>query len=135
MGNGSNALFRPPVVIAVLQKLLGEKTLAENRLNQLLAQVESMPVMGSNDGRGFTEFTIHAFLGQSDRAFQALEAAIEAGYIHKWWTLKDGAFDPDYAKVIADPRFEALYRRLQERAGRMKSGFLEQPELPAGWMR
>lgn len=135
LGNGSNELFRPPIVIAVLRKLLGENDLAVSRLEALLEQVASIPVTGQVDAMGFAEFTILAFLGRADDALQALEAAIDAGYMHKWWTLKDGAFDPEYAKVIADPRFEVLYRQLQDRAGRMKSGFLQQPELPEGWMR
>jgi len=49
--------------------------------------------------------------------------------------LKDGAFDPEYKAVIADPRFESLYQHITARVDDMREAFLANPELPEGYWR
>jgi hypothetical protein len=64
-----------------------------------------------------------------------LAAVVDSGYLFQWYALKDGAFDPDYAVVIADPRFQALYARITARVDELREAYLEQPDLPDGLLR
>jgi hypothetical protein len=75
---------------------------------------------------------ILALLGETQAALDALEAAVDAGYVYEWWMLKEAAFDPDYATVLAEPRFEALYDRITARVAEQRDSFLADPELPEG---
>ena len=78
----------------------------------------------------WSEFTLLAMLGETEAALDVMERVVDSGYVYMWWALRDGAFDPDYAKVIAAPRFESLYQRLVERVDAQRESFLAQPELP-----
>ena len=96
----------------------------------LLERIKAEPVMGS-EGVGFTRFTIHAFLGETDKAITELKKCVDAGWLVGWWGLKDGGFDPNYAAVIADPRFVELYADIENRVRLMREDFFAHPELPA----
>lgn len=128
-------LYQPPVMTAALFKQLGDVESAESLLQDYLAYVKTQPMIDMWGGLGFVEFTIHAFMGQKEEALAALKAALDLGYVHQWWMLKEASFDPDYARVIADPEFEALYSQIAENVDRMRAEFFAQPELPDGWMR
>lgn len=57
----------------------------------------------------FTRARIHAVLGQTDRAFEWLEKAIELGYRRH----PNLAPDPDLAVLASDPRWPDLERRMR----------------------
>ena len=99
------------VLMAVLQRLTGDPEGAERNLREFLDRIRDVPVNGK-EGIGFTRFTVYAFLGETDAAIAALEEAIRADWLPGWWGLKDGDFDPIYAKVVADPRFKRLYAEI-----------------------
>jgi len=129
--NHANGTLRTPVLMAVLHRLTGDPDGAERNLREFLGRIRDVPVNGK-DGIGFTRFTIHAFLGETDAAIAALEEAMRAGWLPGWWGLKDGDFDPDYARVVADPRFISLYAEIRNRVRRMREDYRAKPGLPDG---
>ena len=86
----------------------------------------------------FVPFTILAMLGETDAAIAALQTAVDA---HRpwgwwgWWALKDGAFDPDYAAVLADPRYQVIYAGMQQKLAAMRQSYQARPELSEGELR
>ncbi|HET6565288.1 MAG TPA: hypothetical protein VFG52_07740, partial [Xanthomonadales bacterium] len=129
-GNFAGMTLRTPVIIAALQRLEGEPEAAEAALRQLLLDISGRSITRP-EGIGFTRFTIHAFLGDTDAAIAALEEAVNAGWLPGWWGLKLGAFDSNYARVIADPRFQNIYAKLENRVRQLREDYYANPELPA----
>jgi hypothetical protein len=68
--------------------------------------------------------------GETEAALTELEALAAKGWSEDWWLLEALNFDPDVAAVTADPRFQAVNARLQERVRRMRENYLANPELP-----
>jgi hypothetical protein len=129
--NDSDPL-QSPVLTAALLKLNGEPERARELLEEYLAFAQAGPEDHWETRKGWTPFTILAMLGETEAALDELETQVNTGYLHQWWALKDGAFDPDYAAVIAHPRFAALYQRITDRVAEQRAAYFAQPELPAG---
>lgn len=127
--NFDNRALRPAVLHAVLYRYSGQPEETNRLLRDLLEQIADVPIAGFQ-GKGFTEFTIYAFLGESDKAIAALKAAADAGWLMEWWNLDDGAFDANYAAVLADPRFKQLHAGLVSRAAKMRESYRAEPDLP-----
>ncbi|MGH8033580.1 MAG: hypothetical protein ACREO9_00030, partial [Lysobacterales bacterium] len=70
--------LRAPVLYAVLHRRTGEEAEADRLLRKFLEQTGTVPIMG-DEGLGFTRFTAHAFLGETDAAIAALEEALRIG--------------------------------------------------------
>jgi hypothetical protein len=121
--------FPPAVVYATLQRYTGHAAEADRRLRKILPRIAEEPIRGGR-GKGFTEFTIHAFLGETDAAIRALQTAVDEAWLPGWWSLKFGAFDANYAAVLEDPRFEPLYLRIVSRVAEMRESFRANPDLP-----
>ena len=51
---------------------------------------------------------LNAVGGQTERALDLLEHAVQNGFGHKEWI----EHDPDLASLQADPRYQALLKRL-----------------------
>jgi TolB-like protein len=128
-------LLQPVVMRAALHKKSGNQMHAEQLLRDFLRFVREDTQWNATDPSVWTEFTILAMLGETEAALAELEAVVDSGYIYQWYMLKDGAFDPDYAAVIADPRFEALYARITDRVDTMREAFFANPALPEGYLR
>ncbi len=124
-----NRALRPAVLHAILYRYIGEPETADRLLRDLLVQIADAPIAG-NDGKGFTEFTIYAFLGETDNAIDALNAAVDAGWLMEWWNLDHGAFDANYAAVLADPRFKHLQTEIVSRVAGMRESYRAEPSLP-----
>ena len=118
-----------PALFAVLHRLTGDEETCDRLLRESLVHIADEPIIGDL-GVGFLRFTLNAFLGETDAAIEALEEAINAGWLPGWWALKLGDFDPRYAVVTADPRFIRLHAGLEERVKRMREDFLRNPGLP-----
>ena len=129
MESYDNDLLRPAVMMAALHKQVGNRAHAEQLLRDYLAFVRDPANDWRFRPRDWTEFTILAFLGDTDGALSNLESVVDSGYLYQWYALKDGAFDSEYAAVIADPRFEALYARITGRVDELRQAFLAEPEL------
>jgi len=121
-----------PALVAVLHRLTGDAASCDRILRDLLERIAAAPVRGDDDGIGFTRFNLYAFLGETDAAIAALEEAVKQGQVQGWWGLKAGAFDPNYAAVLADPRFVKLYAEIENRVRQMREDFLAHPDLPEG---
>jgi TolB-like protein len=120
-----------PALVAVLHRLTGDEETCNRILQELLARTAEAAIIG-DQGIGFLRFTLNAFLGETDAAIAALEEAVKAGWLQGWWALKSGTFDPNYAAVIADPRFVTLYAQIENRVRQMREDFQANPELPEG---
>ncbi|MGH8033579.1 MAG: hypothetical protein ACREO9_00025, partial [Lysobacterales bacterium] len=129
--NLARNVLRTPVLFAILQRLTDDPESADRGLREFLERISGKPIT-SLDGIGFTRFAIHAFLGETDAAIVALQEALDAGWLAGWWGLKSGDFDPNYAAVIADPRFVTLYAEIEARVKSMREDFFAHPELPEG---
>lgn len=127
--NSHRRAIRPPVMYAVLHRHSGQPKEAERLLRVLLDRIAGQPVRGAH-GQGFTEFTIHAFLGETDAAIAALQTAVDEGWLPGWWSLEHGAFDANYAAVLADPRYKRLYREIDSRVADLRESFRANPDLP-----
>lgn len=117
------------VMYAALQRHAGEPERADRLLRDILERMEGAPVRGQR-GKGFAEFAAYAFLGDADAAIDALQRAIDEGWLPGWWGLEHGAFDENYAAVLRDPRFTRLYKEINSRVTAMRESFLESPDLP-----
>jgi TolB-like protein len=124
--------FRTNVLFGALLKASGHAGEARRALLDFLEQTADLPVVGQ-EGIGFGRFFAWAVLGDADAALAELDLAIEAGYSNDWWTLDLLDADPDFAKVIADPRFAAIRGKLEDRIRPMRESYLANPELPAGY--
>jgi len=124
-------LFRPVVIIAALLKMTDEKDRAQEMLRHYLGLLENENRNSKAESRGFTFFTIYAFLGQTDEAIKALQWAMDNNWYIGWSLLRSGSFDPDYAAVLADPRFEVLYEQIEQEVAVMRDSFLENPDIPS----
>jgi len=132
-GQGLDVLH-PPVMTAALYKRTGDPERARELLEAYLAYVRGTPQDQWMSGKGWAPFTILAMLGESEAALDEFEAMVDAGYLHQWWALKDGSFDPDYAAVLATPRFEKLFARITTRVDELRAAYFAQPELPGGYV-
>ncbi|HEX9172131.1 MAG TPA: tetratricopeptide repeat protein, partial [Telluria sp.] len=122
--------FRTNVLFATLLKANGHAGEARQALQGFLEQTAELPVVGE-EGIGFGRYFAWAVLGDADAALNELDSAIESGYAHDWWTLDLLDADPDFAKVIADPRFAAIRGRLEDRIRPLRESYLANPELPS----
>jgi hypothetical protein len=111
---------------SVARKQLGDRPTAERELRAYLAEIAPLSVAEA----GFEPFAVHAFLGETDAALAALKKASDAGFSQGWWGLRDGAFDPEYAAVLNDPRFRALFGELERRIAAARESYLADPDLP-----
>jgi len=127
-------VMNPVVMMAALLKRDGEHERATSLLKDFMAFLDSREFSTPAGQIGFMRFTILAMLGETGQALDTLQAAMESGYLEQWYALKDGAFDPDYAAVVADPRFEELYARITARVDDFRAAFFANPELPEGYL-
>jgi hypothetical protein len=120
--------LRSPVLLAALYKSSGQAEPARQALEGFLETAKDAPANGFG-GLGFGRFLALAVQGQSAAALAELEAVAAMGWSEDWWLLEALNFDPDVAEVTADPRFQAVNARLQERVRRMREDYLANPEL------
>ena len=132
--NFDNRALRPAVLHALLYRYVGQPEEADRLLRNLLERIADVPITGF-EGKGFTEFTIYAFLGESDNAIEALRAAVDAGWLMEWWNLEYGEFDRNYASVLADSRFERLQADIEARVAAMRESFRADPDFPEEALR
>jgi len=127
--DGDAGAIELPVVFAVLHRYTGQPEEADRLLREILAGFAGAPVRGQ-PGKGFAEFAVRAYLGETDAAIDALQAALDEGWLPGWWSLDHGAFDANYAAVLEDPRFKRLYEELLSRVAAMRESFRGNPDLP-----
>lgn len=120
---------RPAVMYAILHRYTGEPEEADRLLRGMLAGMAEAPTRGIR-GKGFTEFTIHAFLGETDAAIDALQSAVDEGWLLDWWGLDHGDFDANYKAVLEDPGFKRLYNEIDSRVAELRESFRANPDLP-----
>ncbi|NBB93671.1 MAG: tetratricopeptide repeat protein [Gammaproteobacteria bacterium] len=59
---------------------------------------------------GNEEASLHMLEGNEAAALDALEALVDRDWRYYWWALEG---QPEYAPLLDDPRFQALYERLR----------------------
>ena len=127
--------LQPMVLLGALRKQAGDVEGGKAQLRTYLDHIRNPQVVGRTGGLPRIEFATLAMLGDTQAALDALERAVDQGRIYQWWSFRDGAFDPDYAAVIADPRFEALEDRIRVRVEDQRLALGQQPELSEGDLR
>jgi TolB-like protein len=115
------------LVHAAALKQLGQKAEADANLRAYLEEVKLWP---PSEVPGLIPFAIHALLGETDAAIAAFRKAVELNQVSAWWALKDGAIDADFARVLADPRFQEAFGKLEQSVARQREDFLANPDLP-----
>ncbi|HMB61063.1 MAG TPA: hypothetical protein VKN35_14215 [Xanthomonadales bacterium] len=119
----------PAVMYAILHRYAGEPEASERLLRSLLPRIAQQNSENIRE-TGFAEFTVYAFLGETDKAIQALQAKVDEGWLLGWWSLEFGAFDPNYAAVLEDPRYKRLFNQIVSRVTEMRESFRANPDLP-----
>jgi hypothetical protein len=127
--------LQPMVMLGALRKQAGDVEGGKVQLRAYLDHIRGSQSNGMIGEVPLIEFTTLAMLGDTDEALDVLERAVDQGRIYQWWSFRDGAFDPDYAAVIADPRFEALEARIQVKVDGLRQALEQQPELNEGDLR
>ena len=127
--NHDSRAFGSAVLYSVLHRYTGQEAEAERLLHELLSRLANEQITGKN-GKGFTDFTIYAFLGETDAAIQALQEAVDEGYLSGWWSLEHGSFDANYAAVLEDPRYQRLFNQIVARVREMRESYQTNPGLP-----
>jgi len=115
------------LVRAVALKQTGQQAEAEANLRAYATEIASWP---PDLLAGLVPFAIHAILGETDAAIAAFKKAVERNELSAWWALKDGAIDEDFARVLADPRFQAEFSKLEQSVAAQREDFLANPDLP-----
>ena len=88
-----------------------------DRAAEYIADVESFIARVSRLGwwgYGILDAEIAAIQGDREAALDALEAAIDAGWIENWWFNEK--YNPNLVSLHGDPRYEALFQRLADKA-------------------
>jgi hypothetical protein len=119
--------LNPRLVHAAALKQTGHKAEAEKNLRAYLVEIEAWE---PGEARGLIPFAIYALLGETDAAIAAFRQAVESYQVSAWWALQDGAVDPDYARVLADPRFRSALSELEQSIAAQREDFLANPDLP-----
>lgn len=115
------------LIRAAALKQTGQPAEAEQDLRAYLEEIKTwLP----GEAPGMIPFAIHAMLGETDAAIAAFQQAVDSNQVSAWWALKDGAIDADFARVLADPRFQASFSKLEQSVAAQREDFLANPELP-----
>lgn len=125
----SHELMHPAVLLGPVYRQAGFAERGEAYLRRLLDYFRMAEEPQCCRRHPWTDFAVLAFLGETEAALAELEQQVEGGIVAGWWALTEGAFDPNYAAVMAEPRFEAAYARILTIVADQRAGFLAQPEL------
>jgi len=109
---------------AALLKQVGQTQEAEQLLRRYLAFLEGDERLDKRVGLGWSKFIAHALLGERQAALDELGRIADTPYHHRWYDLKTYSFDPDYAAVVGEPRFVAIFSRIRSRADSMREEYL-----------
>ena len=66
----------------------------------------------------------------TDAAIDALQSAVDEGWLLDWWGLDHGDFDANYKAVLEDPGFKRLYNEIDSRVAELRESFRANPDLP-----
>lgn len=116
---------RDVVKLAYILREEGDVERSRELLNAALPIVQSLPMLGLY-GQGVREAQVYALLGQVEDAFDALNAAIDAGFrssiVSDQWPLN---VDPYFADIRDDERYQSIIDRLAQLNTDMYENVLE----------
>jgi len=107
-----------------LLKQLGQSQEANQQLRRHLAFLEGDGVIDDPVRIGWSRFIAQALLGERESALDELERIAGTPYHHRWYDVDTYSFDPDYAALVGDPRFVAIFSRIKARAKTMHEEYL-----------
>lgn len=107
-----------------LLKQLGQSQEANQQLRRHLAFLEGDGVIDDPVRIGWSRFIAQALLGERESALDEIERIAGTPYHHRWYDVDTYSFDPDYAALVGDPRFVAIFGRIKARAKTMHEEYL-----------
>ena len=126
--------IRDVVKLAFIEKSTGNDDRSRRLLNAALPVVQELPRLGVF-GQGIRDAQIYAIKGQTEDAISALRQAIDDGYrssaATEQWIMR---FDPYFASLRGDERFEAMMNELDELNAVMYQNVLDS-EASGDWER
>jgi hypothetical protein len=122
--------LRTQILLAALYKAEGQQEQARALLDGLLESAADAPVADA-EGASFSRFMALAVKDEQEEALAELQAVAGQGWTGDWWLLDALEFDPDYARLMEDPRFQATRAQVEKRVRDMRESYLANPEPPA----
>ena len=117
-------LLDPFFLRVALLKQLGRTQEAEQLLQQHLSYLGAEERRNRRTRIGWSRFVVLALSGEHDLALEELDRIADTPYHHQWYDLNSYSFDPDYAAVLGDPRYVAIFSRIRARADRLREEYL-----------
>ena len=100
----------------------GESDRAADYLDDVETFISKVPRMGWW-GYGILDAEIAAIQGKHEAALDALEDAVDAGWMEDWWF--NAKYNPNLKSLHDEPRYQALMQRLSEKAARQLALYRE----------
>jgi TolB-like protein/tetratricopeptide (TPR) repeat protein len=114
----------PLWIRAALLKQVGQAQEADQLLRQYLAYLEAEELTDEFRRIGWSRFVALALIGERNAALEELDRIAGTPYQHRWYDLKTFSFDPDYAAIVGEARFVAIFDRIRARADSMREEYL-----------
>jgi transcriptional activator of cad operon len=119
--SGSSLMRNRGLVLTYAHTLLlaGETRRGRQLLTSLLQQLDAEQVGRPPHMFAWERAAAFAMLGENDRALTELAASLDSGRYAGWWYTAE--FDPVYANIRQDPRFQALADRARAHRDRQRA--------------